>query len=175
MTARKGFYAEVRQLRTDIDAAVGGEVVEQTKVHAWLKTALLARGTLAIDTVPEKFQTTSTAIWRTGGIQYSKVAEAAIAFTAAHPVTASKFGIILVQVDNDGVVTTKIPGATQTTTQAYNTAPLALAALPAVDSGNTALGYIAIAAGAGGWTAITSDLTTATFNDAALTTVPASL
>jgi hypothetical protein len=54
---------------------------------------------------------------------------------------------------------------------AYNSAALALAALPSPDSGNLAVGYIAIANNAGDWTANTddltngSDVTTATFTD----------
>lgn len=167
MTARKGFYAQVRDLRTDTD----------TKVNGWLKTALLAIATLAIDVVAEKFKTTTTAYWRSGGIQYSKDATTSLVFSAAHVVAASKFGVVLVQVATDGTVSTKVPAGTQS----YNSAPLALAALPAVDTGKTALGYIAIANNAGAWTANTDDLTdgsaltTATFVDATVTTVPASL
>lgn len=177
MAERKGFYAEVRALRSELDAAV-------TKVNAWrtyLSNGVLQHGTLAIDAVPEKFKTTTTAIWRRGGMQFSKAATTAIVFTANHVVTASKFGIVLVQITDAGVISTKVPGATQTTPMAYNTAPLALAALPAVDAGNTMLGYIAIANNTGDWTANTddltdgSDVTTATFVDATALTIPSAL
>jgi hypothetical protein len=170
MTARKGWFARTRDAIDKIN-----------EFRTYLSSAVLQHGTLAVDAVPEKFKTTTTAIWRRGGIQFSKAAQTAIVFTAAHPVTASKFGIILVQVTDAGVVSTKIPGATQTTAMAYNTAPLALAALPAVDANNTALGYIAIAAKAALWTANTddltngSDLTTATFVNATAATIPAAL
>ena len=75
---------------------------------------------------------------------------------------------VLVQINAAGTISTKVPASPQ----AYNSAPLALAALPSADAGNIALGYIAIANNAGDWTANTddltdgSDLTTATFVDA---------
>lgn len=130
-------------------------------------TALLTIGTLAIHSTPEQFKTTTTALYRIAAAQYSKAAATALTFTAAHTVTASKFGCILVQVNAAGTVSTKVVSATQ----AHNTAALALAALPAPDAGNVALGYIAIANNAGDWVANTddltngSDLTTATFVD----------
>ncbi len=175
--ARKGFHAELRALRTELDAAV-------TKVNAfrtYLSNGVLQIGTLTIDAVAEKFKTTTVTVWRRVGIQFAKEATTALVFTAAHVVTASKFGIVLVQISDAGTISTKTPGATQTTAMAYNTAPLALAALPAVDAGNTVIGYIAIANNAGTWTANTddltdgSDLTTATFVDATAATIPAAL
>lgn len=167
---RKGWYADVRAARAKID-----------EMRTYLLSGILQVGTLAIDAVPEKFKTTTTLIWRRNGMQFSKAAETAIVFSAAHPVTASKFGIVLVQVTDAGVISTKIPGATQTTAMAYNSAPLALAALPAADAGKTAIGYIAIANNAGDWTANTddltdgSDVTTATFVDLTAATFPAAL
>ncbi len=138
-------------------------------------TELLRKGTLAIDATPEKFKTTSIAAYRIGGVVYTKAATTAIVFTAAHVVTASKFAVILIQINAAGTVSTKVPLATQ----AYNSAPLALAALPSPDAGNVSLGYIAIAAKAATWTANTddltngSDLTTAAFVDSdEATTVP---
>jgi uncharacterized membrane protein YfbV (UPF0208 family) len=127
---------------------------------------LIAPATLAIDAVPEKFKLiTLTALYHAGGSQYTKAPATAIVFTAAHVVSAAKFGVVLVQVNAAGTVSTKVPLATQ----AYTSAALALAALPAPDAGNVALGYIAIAAGVAAWTANTddltngSDVTTATF------------
>lgn len=146
-----------------------------------LPNGILQGAGLAIDAVPEKFKTTTVLYWRRLGIQFTKAATTALTFTAAHPVSSSKFGIILVQISDTGTVSTKIPGATQTTAMAYNTAALALAALPAVDAGNTRIGYIAIAAKAALWTANTddmtngSDLTTATFVSEAALANPAAL
>jgi hypothetical protein len=135
--------------------------------------ALLKKGTLVIDATPEKFKTTTTAVYMIGGVVYSKAAATALVFSAAHVISASKFGVILVQVNAAGTISTKVPLATQ----AYTSAPLALAALPAPDAGNVALGYIAIATGVAAWTGNTddltngSDVTTAAFNDATELTV----
>lgn len=132
------------------------------------REGLINKGTLAIDATPEKFKTTSIAKYRVNGSEFTKAATTAILFTAAHVVTTSKFAVILIQVNAAGTVSSKVP----VTPQAYNSAALALAALPAPDTGNVPLGYIAIAAKAATWTANTddltngSDLTTATFVDA---------
>ena len=115
------------------------------------------------------------------GIQFSKAATTAIAFSAAHVITASKYGIILVQITDAGVFSTKAGAATQTTAMAYNTSALALAAKPAVDSGNTEVGYFIIQNNTGDWTAQTDDLTAAsdiqaiTIVDATAVTAPSSL
>jgi hypothetical protein len=170
MAGRKGFYQRVRDVITKID-----------EWRTYLSDGVLQHGTLAIDAVPEKFKTTTVTIWRRNGMQFSKAATTAIVFSAAHPVTASKYGIILVQIDDAGTISTKIPGATQTTAMAYNTAALALAAKPAVTAGNTEIGYIAIANNAGDWVANTddltdgSDLTSATFVNTTASSIPAAL
>jgi hypothetical protein len=168
--ARRGAFSTLRSILSAIN-----------DVLTYQTSALLQHGTLAIHSTPEQFKTTTVAYWRRGNIQFSKAATTGLTFSAAHPVTASKFGIVLVQVNDAGTISTKIPGATQTTTMAYDSAPLALAALPAVDAGNVALGYIAIANNAGAWTANTddltdgSDVTTATFVNATVSTAPAAL
>jgi hypothetical protein len=126
---------------------------------------------LAIHSTPEQFKTTNRFVGRLNGETFGKAATTGLTFTANHVVTASKFGIVLVQITPAGTISTKVPGATQTTAMAYNTAALALAALPSPDAGNVAMGYIAIANNAGDWTANTddltdgSDVTTATFTD----------
>jgi hypothetical protein len=130
-------------------------------------TGVLYPAGLAIHSTPEQFKTTNRFVGRLNGETFGKAATTGLTFTAAHVVTASKFAIILVQVTPTGTVSTKVP----LSTQAYNTAALALAALPAADAGNVPVGYIAIAAKAATWTANTddltngSDLTTASFND----------
>lgn len=122
-----------------------------------LTDALMVDGGLAIDAVPEKFSTTQTAAFLINGVSHTKAITTALTFTAAHVITASKFGIILVQINAAGTVSTKVP----VTPQAYDNAGAALAALPAVDAGNVSLGYIAIENNAGDWTANTDDLTNA--------------
>jgi hypothetical protein len=145
-------------------AIVGIFVIQADRATA----GLVVDGNLAISATAEKFKTTQTARYSISSVVYELEATDLLTFTAAHVVAASKFGVILVQVNAAGTVSTRVPGATQS----YNDAPTALAALPAADAGNVALGYIAIAADAGGWTANTddmtnaSDLTTASFNDA---------
>lgn len=130
---------------------------------------VLSPAGLAIDAVAEKFKTTLRFVGRLNGETFGKAATTALTFTAAHVVTASKYGIVLVQITPTGTVSTKVPAATPTTAMAYDTAAAALAALPAADAGNVAMGYIAIANNAGDWTGNTddltdgSDVTTATF------------
>lgn len=131
---------------------------------------IITATTLSIHSTPEQFAITAFRA-RVGGRYVEKGATTALTFTANHVVSASKFGVILVQIDNAGAITTKVPAATQ----AYDTAAAALAALPAADSGKVAFGRIAIAAKAATWTANTddmtngSDLTTATFTSYAAT------
>ena len=145
-------------------------------VSPTLANALLLDGDLAIYSTPEQFKTAKTAVYLINGISHTKAATNALAFSAAHVISATKFGVVLIQINAAGTIATKVPSATQ----AYNSAPLALAALPSADAGNVALGYIAIAAGAGAWTAITddltngSDVTTAAFVDATESTLDSS-
>ena len=138
-----------------------------------ISNALVVDGNLAIDAVPEKFKTGQSAAYFINGVSHVKAATTALTFTAAHTITASKFGVILIQINAAGTISTKAPASPQ----AYNDAPTALAALPSPDAGNVALGYIAIENNAGDWVANTddltdgSDLTTAAFNDTTETTV----
>lgn len=136
--------------------------------QAVLVDGVLTHGTLLIDATPEAFKTTTASAVRISGVAWVKAATGVIAFTLAHVVSATKFGIILVQQNAAGTIGTLVPSATQ----AYASAPLALAALPAASSGYIAIGYIEIAAGVAAWTANTddmtngSDLTTAAFTNA---------
>jgi hypothetical protein len=95
------------------------------------------------------------------GVAYHKDPETAIAFTAAHVVALNQWGAILVQIDAAGTVSTKVTGATQTTPLDYATAALAIAALPAPDAGNVAVGFVLVESDAGTWTANTDDLVAA--------------
>lgn len=168
--ARKGAYAQAREYRSGFN-----------DLRTFLTTAVLQAAGLAVDATAEKWKTTATFIWRRNGIQFSKAAATAQLFTANHVITALKYGIIMIQVTDAGVFSTKVPGATQTTAMAYNSAALALAALPAVDAGNTYVGHMVIQNNAGDWTANTDDLTAAsditavTFVNATVDTIPSSL
>jgi len=125
-------------------------------------------GALLIDAAAAKFKTNAQATYLIGGKTLTKAATAALVFTAAHVVTANLFGVILVQIDSAGTISTKVPLATQ----AYATAALALRALPVPDANKVALGYITIAAGGGDFTANTTALTAiAAFVDMPVLTV----
>ena len=114
---------------------------------------------MAIHSTPEQFALTTTGVITLTKVNYAKAPEAALTFTANHLVTASRYGSVLVQQTAAGVVSTLITGLTQTTTQAYTTAALAIAAVPAPAASNVAIGYMVIAAGVGGFTANTTALT----------------
>lgn len=89
-----------------------------------------------------------------GSLLYS--AGGTIGTIATTTVTATKFGVILVQETAARVLSTKVPGSSQ----AYDTAAAAIAVLPAPDASNVAIGYMVIEADAGNWVANTDDFTT---------------
>lgn len=169
---RPGFRTRLMGLTADCWDVTGSVAVKVKKMPSTLSGLLHTVG-LAIDAVPEKFQF-GLHVGAVAGVLFEKAATTAKTFTAAHVITANKFGVILVQETVAGVVSTKVP----LSPQAYNDAASALAALPAPDADNIAIGYIAIANNAGDWTANTddltngSDVTTATFNN---TPVPATV
>ena len=102
---------------------------------------------------------TAPAAFQVGGVSLAFTGAAGQVFSAAHPISAGKWGAILLQVSQASLtaVVSKISGATQTTAQAYATAADALAALPAPDPGYLAVGYWLIQAGTA-WTANTNYL-----------------
>lgn len=122
-----------------------------------LADAVIVDGNLAIDATPEKFKTTQKLAYVLNGVFHTAAAAIEQVFSAAHVITASKFGCILVQMDAAGTISTKVAASPQ----AYDDAPAALAALPAADAGNIKIGHIAIENNAGDWTANTDDLTNA--------------
>lgn len=115
---------------------------------------ILATPLLAIDATPEKFKTTNPFAASIGGVIITKAATAAIVFSGAYVITgANKWGAFRVQINAAGTISTK--GAAS----AYATEALAIAALPAVDTGNVSLGYISVQAKGATWTANTDDMT----------------
>lgn len=141
-----------------VQAGTDGLVINQVDNG----NAVVVKGTLAISGVAaEKFKTTTTAIYRIGGVIYTKAATDNLVFTAAHVVGAAKYGIVLVQINAAGTISTKVP----LTPQVYTSAALALAALPLPDAGNVMLGYVTLdnsgsdGSTAGAWTANTDDMT----------------
>ena len=148
--ARRGLYASVRSLI----AAVSTHV-------EYSGDGVLQHGTLAIDAVPEKFKTTTVLYWRRLGIQFTKAATTALVYSSAYTINTAaaagiKWGAFIVQVTDAGVVSTKAVAANQS----YASEAAALAAIPAVDAGNTRIGKITVAAKTGAaWTATTDDMT----------------
>lgn len=158
-------------------------VAKWNEIRNYLADGLLVHGTItatASDSV--KFKTTTTAVYTLSGVTYTKAATDNLTFTAAHTVNAAAgagqfYGIILLQINAAGTVSTKVPAADQV----YTSSPLAIAALPSADALNTALGYILIyTKEARAWTANTSDVAgmdcySATFSNTVVKALPAAL
>lgn len=134
-------------------------------------------GTLLVSATAEKFKTTTTAAYRIDGVQYTKAATDNLVFTANDTINTAAtaglfYGIWLVQINAAGTISTKSPSADQV----YTSSALALAAKPAPDAGNVALGWIIVGAKTGAsWTANTDDMTATdsasrTFTDASTET-----
>lgn len=125
---------------------------------------------LAIGSTPEQWKT-GTFYYKINGTSYTKATVAAgVAFSAAHVVTATKYGVILCYINSSGTVSTKVVSSTQ----AYDTAAEAHTAADTYHAANYTsdlcyIGRILINADSGDWTGNTddmtnaSDLTTATF------------
>lgn len=117
-------------------------------------------------TEPEDYETDAFA-FVLNGVVINKTAVDGGDFTAAHVVTALKFGVILFQIAANGTISTKVPAATPTTAMAFASYDEAVRNLPAPDANNAPLAYLVIEADAGNWTAntdsLTDDLTEATW------------
>lgn len=140
-----------------------------TNVHDL--TGPITNPTLAIGSTAEQWKT-GTFSYRINGTNYTKTTVAAgAAFSAAHAVTAEKYGVVLCYINAAGTVSTKAVAATQ----AYDTAAAAHTAADAYHLANYTsdlcyIGRILINAESGNdWNGNTddmtngSDLTTATF------------
>lgn len=146
----------------------------------YLSDGLLSIGTILITAAPEKFKTTTTSYYTIDGIQYSKSAEDNLVFSAAYTINTAAaagtfYGAFLVQVNAAGTISTKATAADQ----AFATSVLAIASLPAPDTGNVSLGYIVVQSNdTSDWVANTDDMTdasdclTATFHDTAIKVRP---
>lgn len=164
------FRTAVTQIDTLIEELHDDAATNKTLLDA-LKVALnrdntdgvMAKGTILVSATAEKFKTTTTAYYRIGDIQYSKAATDNLVFSAAHTINTAAgagklYGAFLVQIDAAGTVSTKAVAADQS----YASSAAAIAALPAADTGNVALGYIVVQAKeATDWVANTDDMTAA--------------
>jgi len=149
----------------------------------FLDSGILVNADLAISATAEKFKTTATAYYFVDGYPVAKAAEDNLVFSAAYTINAATgagalWGAFLVQGNKAGTISTKAAAADQV----YETEDEAVAALPAADAGNTALGYIVVNANDGAdWTANTDDMTdasdclTTTFHEIAESTLPATI
>ncbi len=114
--------------------------------------------TLAVGSTAEMFANAAFD-YLIAGVTYTKAVNAAgTAFSAAHVVTGSKFGVVKIYINATGTWLTEVPAATQ----AYATAALAIAAMDAMALPAPAyipVGYILIEADSSTWTANTDNLT----------------
>lgn len=148
---RPGVGFQVEGLETFCAAKAGTCTIEAFIVG---DTELITAGAVTVHSTPEQLALALTRAL-VSGTYVEKGAATAITFTAAHVVSANKFGVILVQMNASGTVSTKVPAATQ----AYDDATSALAALPAADSDKVGLASIVIGAKGTAWTANTDDMT----------------
>lgn len=134
-------------------------------LRTYLLDGLLQIGTLVISAAPEKFKTTTTAIFTIAGLPYTKTATDNLVFSAANTINTGAaagdyWGAWLVQINAAGAISTKPAGGLAD--QVYASEAAAIAALPAVDASNVQLGYITVEANNGAdWVANTDDLTAA--------------
>ena len=163
---------DVRKLRQGQNYSVHAKFESRGSTEISAVTVKM-QGSLSGDTDPDNIVVSSPGLvigstaekvanvafdFRIAGVSYSKAAVAAgTAFSAAHVVSASKWGAINMYINAAGTIFSRVPLATQ----AYDTAEEAHAAadLIPISSGAAYLGRVLIAADGGGWLAITDDLT----------------
>ena len=131
-------------------------------------TDIVDNPTMAEGTTTDRIATAAFR-YTIGGTSYTSAAEAAgHEFTAAHTITATKYGVIIMYIDAAGAVSSLAPLATQAYASAA-AAHTAADALP-VPSNRCLMGRILIQADAGNWVGntddLSSDLTSATFLNA---------
>lgn len=133
------------------------DVTGSVGIQAFLSTGdgVFSSPTLAIHSTADQF-TIAAFGFRNGAVVGYTAAQTALQFSQNFTITNNKFGISRIQMTAAGVVSTVEPGAAM----AYDSAALALAALPALTAGSIDLGYVIIAPTAGDFTANTTNLTT---------------
>lgn len=167
LVERPGYRFYVDAVRTYALAEAGTVTVSGVVVSNGV--GVIQAGALTVHSTPEQLALAASK-YMIGGVVVEKGAATAITFSANHVVTANKFGIITIQINASGTVSSKVPASQQ----AYDTAAQALAATPAADSDKIAIATILIAADAGNWTANTDDLTNGSdLTSATLTTIAA--
>lgn len=166
-----------------LSAATGGvdypELAWVDSLRDYMANGLLVHGTLTTTTDSVKFKTTTLAVYTIAGVTYTKAITDNLVFSAANTINTAAgagdfYGIWLIQINAAGAVSTKAPSANQV----YTSSALAIAALPAVDTGNVALGYVVVRSALNkAWVANTSDLlgfdcVSATFSNTQIKVLP---
>lgn len=153
--------------RAAVKISAATVVLQGSAIGTDSETGVITTPSLAIGSTAERVAN-GLFYFRINGTNYTKAAVAAgSVFTAAHVVSASKYGVIMIYINASGTIISLVPLATQ----AYDTAEAAHDAGDAMITPNSYcyLGRILVASDAGAWTANTddltnaSDLTTATF------------
>jgi hypothetical protein len=179
---------DLTALKTSLDSA-NAAITELMTVTDNTTTHLTEDGIITptvLDPGSTTHQIESTAFtYRIDGMPYAKAAvTAGTAFSAANTINTGAaagiyWGVWLVQINAAGTISTKPGGGLAD--QVYTSEALAIAALPAADAGNVAMGYLTIACTTDvDWVAQTDDIvsgsdnTSVTFYPAAAT-VPSAL
>jgi len=143
----------VDNITPEIPAANLSAAVRDTFLNglrSYVSDGLLAIGTLLVTGAGDAtFRTTTTAIFRIGGLYYTKAAAAALTFSAADTINTASgagdfWGAWLVEIGIDGNIHTKPSGGLAD--QVYADEAAAIAALPAVTAAHVQLGYVTIEA-----------------------------
>lgn len=156
-------YTEFKSLATKASLITAVVIKLQGSEMNPLPSEVISNPTLAIGSTAERVANAAFD-FMIDDVSYSKGEVAAgSAFSEAHTITASRFGIVNIYIDANGDISSLVPGSSQTDAQAYTTASLALAAGEGIValSGTVKIGHILIENDAGLWTANTDDLTDA--------------
>lgn len=158
---------KVRNIKALFDAMF----VDTTAMNTYLTSlsafmiadGIINASVVAIGSTPENVATSAFQYQIEGVPAHKAAVTAGTAFTDADTINTataagSFWGAWLVQITLAGTITTHSVGADQV----YTTEALAIAALPAAEAGNVAVGYVTVQSNSGAaWTAGTSDLTAA--------------
>lgn len=160
----ESILADLTALKTSLDTTN----TAVTELQGVIGDGILTTSTLSAGSTAENIATTAFT-YRIGGTTYRKAAVAAgTAFTAADTINTGAavgtyWGVWLVQINAAGTITTKPGGGLSD--QVYANEAAAVAALPAPDDSNVAVGFVTIAATADAdWVAQTDDITSGSDN-----------
>ena len=157
---RKCRFVQGTVSATQLPISNGGTVLGYFKKYDCSADHLKEIGTIQVSATPEKFKTTTTAYYQIARNRRTKTATDDLTFSQNYTINAAEdsgqfWGAFLIQIDTDGNISTKAVSLDQ----AYATEAAAVAALPAPDSGNVVLGWIALRTNIDAkWTANSDDM-----------------